>query len=143
MKLLCDYAMRFVGVPYKWGGSNPLEGMDCSQLVQVILRFAGEDPPGDQTAQDLFNYYSDGVKGRFNVFGPGSLAFFGEDARHVIHVGFCVDENRMIEAGGGGSNVVDLKTAIAKSAYVRGSLIRARTDFVTVIRPRYNKIGYT
>lgn len=141
MRLLTDYAMKFVGVPYKWGGDDPMSGLDCSGFVQEILRFAGEDPPGDQTAQSLFDHFSKPGNGKYGSYLPGSLAFYGENAKKIIHVAFCVDTYRILEAGGGGSTTTSLEAAILKNAYVRGNLIKYRSDFLCVIRPNYLKIG--
>lgn len=139
MQILIQYALQFVGVPYKWGGASPLEGLDCSGLVQVILRSAGEDPVGDQTAQALYTAFE--KTGRYGVCAPGSLAFFGKDLKHITHVAFCLDGYRMIEAAGGGSTTVDMKTAIKQEAFVKVSLIKSRSDLVAFIKPSYNKIG--
>jgi cell wall-associated NlpC family hydrolase len=57
MDLLIQYAMSFIGVPYRWGGSNPITGFDCSGLVQEILKSVYMDPPGDQTAEALYQYF--------------------------------------------------------------------------------------
>lgn len=139
MELLIRYAMRFVGTPYLWGGSTPMGGIDCSGLVQEILASVGIDPPGDQTAQALYNHFES--RSRPNTWGAGSLAFFGKSVREITHVAFCVDQYRMIEAGGGGSRVTTLQAAITSSAFVRMRPIRARRDLVAVIKPDYSAIG--
>jgi cell wall-associated NlpC family hydrolase len=136
MDLITQYAMRFVGVPYKWGGSHPLEGFDCSGFVQYVLKFAGIDPPGDQSAQGLYDYF---IKtGRVGIKGPGALAFFGKAANRISHVGFCVDGLRMIHCASGDSTTVSLERAKAQGACVRGDLIAYRNDpFIAVVMPDY------
>jgi len=116
-----------------------MEGFDCSGLVQAILRFAGIDPPSDQTAQALYDKFEN--TGDYNRWGAGSLSFYGKDTRHVIHVGYCVDKDRMIEAAGGGSKVLTIQDAIDARAYVKGSLIKSRKDFLICIRPKYVTLG--
>lgn len=139
MNLLITYAMQFVGKPYIWGGDHPSVGFDCSGLVQEILKSAGLDPIGDQTAQGLYNHFE--KHGSINTWGVGSLAFFGKSVKEITHIAFCVDQYRMIEAGGAGSNCKTVNDAIKEKAFVRMRLINSRKDLVAMIKPRYNTIG--
>jgi len=141
MDKLIDYAMSFVGKPYEWGSDGP-DTFDCSGLVQEIVASAGADPKGDQTAQDLFNYYS--TNGKTPVFGKqitGALLFFGQSHKKITHVAFALDQYRMIEAGNGGRDVKTLKDAKRKRAFVRVRLIKSRSDLFATIKPLYFKIG--
>ena len=95
-----NYALTFYGIPYEWGGDGRNYGYDCSGYVQKILQFAKIDPPGDQTAQNLYHYFS--VKGT-PLRARGSIAFFGTPER-CSHVGWMIDDKIMINAAGGGSN---------------------------------------
>jgi cell wall-associated NlpC family hydrolase len=138
MNILYDYAMSFVGLPYKWGGDNALTGFDCSGLVQEILASAGVDPRGDQTAQELFDHFK---HGQWNVHALGSLAFYGKDAASITHVAFMIDPYRVIEAGGGDSTTTTRSVAEEKNATVRMRHISHRRDLIAIIRPDYSKIG--
>lgn len=139
MKTLVEYAKSFIGVPYKWGGSSRLTGLDCSGLVQEILSSVGMDPEGDQTAQGLFDHFE--KHGRLGVYGPGALAFYGKSYREISHIAFAVDTYRIIEAGGGGSKVTTLDEAAKENACVRMRLIKYRKDFQAIIMPHYTSIG--
>lgn len=141
MRLLELYALSFLGVNYKWGGSNPISGMDCSGFVQELLRSCGMDPPGDQTAQGLFDHFSTYGRGSFDSYHLGALIFFGKSVSQITHVGMLLDRYQFIEAGGGNSTVIDKTTADNKNAFVRISLIKQRTDQVSIIRPYYRTIG--
>ena len=139
MDHLIDYAKSFLGVPYKWGGSNPISGADCSGLLQLILAGAGMDPPGDQTAQSLYDHF---VKtSTVGVYAAGALAFYGSDFGHIIHVAFMIDQYRIIEAGGGGSGTRTKDDADHQNAFVRMRLVKHRKDFLTTLKPRYSTIG--
>lgn len=131
--------MSFLGVPYRWGGSNPITGLDCSGLTIEILKSAGVAPPGDTTAQGLYNFYE--KTGTVGVFGPGVLAFYGESVTKITHVGFMIDEFRMIEAGGGNSQIFSKEDAALHDAFVRIRPVRRRKDFVITVKPRYASIG--
>lgn len=134
-------AFSYIGTPYHWGGKHPSQGLDCSGLVQLILRGAGIDPPGDQNAQqyyDLLEPYS--VVGG-GAWGPGALAFFGESVTKIKHVAFCINQYQMIEARGGDSTCLTVEDAIKKGASVQLTLIAHRKDLVAMLKPDYTKLG--
>lgn len=83
-------AMRFLGVPYLWGGRSSL-GIDCSGLVQVALAQAGIAAPRDTYLQveavgELVGRAGDVAMKR------GDIVFFPK------HVGFMVDGETLIHA---------------------------------------------
>lgn len=139
MEVVCRYALEWVGTPYRWGGDDH-SGMDCSGFAQEILAAAGEDPPGDQTAQGLFNIFQ-----KSGVLNPrqhaGALCFYGRSATKITHVGFCLNQYQMIEAGGGGSRTKTEADAIRDNAFIRVRLINRRQDLVSIIRPMYSKLN--
>ena len=141
MDLVKTVALSCLNLPYIWGGSTPLTGMDCSGFVQWVLASCGMDPPGDQTAQGLFDHFS--KNGQWNKLGCGSIAFYGKSATQVTHVAIMLDAYRIIEAGGGDSSCVDYESAKKKNAMIRVRLLKNRGDLVAVIRPNYVPIGIT
>ena len=139
MNILRDYALQFVGTPYRWGGDDPMDGFDCSGFVQELLASCGIDPPADQTAQGLYNHFE--KLGGYNKHGCGALAFYGKSVTQITHVALMIDPYRIVEAGGGGSKTLTRQDAAAQNAYVRVRLLNARGDLVAVIKPSYGKIG--
>lgn len=134
--LLRDYAFSFLGVPYKFGGRNRLEGLDCSQFVIELLLSQGMLPFGyDSTAQGLHDH--------FKVFGvdsdpcAGALSFYGTSLHNIIHVGFCLNKESMIECGGGGQATITLANAIEKNAMVRIRPVKLRTDYLCCLMLPY------
>ncbi len=63
-------AMRTLGVPYRWGGSDPASGLDCSGLVQWAYRQAGMEVP--RTTADQIHA---GVSVEVTDLQPGDLIF--------------------------------------------------------------------
>ena len=134
---LVSYALSFVGQPYRWGGDDPIDGFDCSGLVQEILSAVGMDPPGDQTAQGLYEHFKEPVAGTAG-WAAGALCFFGVSTKCITHVGFSLGNGCMVEAGGGSHKILTRQDAAAANAYVRVRPIQKRRDLVAVTMPRYN-----
>jgi cell wall-associated NlpC family hydrolase len=85
-----DYArtaLRFLGVPYLWGGRTSL-GLDCSALVQLSLAAAGIAAPRDSGPQR--SALGQRVLGdapprpRDLVFWPGHVGIM-VDGEHIVH----------------------------------------------------------
>jgi len=131
--LIVRYAFTFVGLPYRWGGDDPILGMDCSGLALEVLAAFGFKHP-DMTAAGLYIWCK---TSRFREeIRPGSLVFFGKSG-NISHVGIAVNSDLMIEAGGGGSSTTSLEAAAKENAYVRLRPIRSRPDFVGAYYPPY------
>ena len=78
-------AERLLGVPYLWGGRSSL-GLDCSALVQVMMRAAGLPCPRDSDLQEALGRPATAPARR------GDLVFWAG------HVGIMQDEARLLHA---------------------------------------------
>ena len=130
-ELMIEYSKTFIGKPYRWGGEGVL-GFDCSGFVQEVLSCVGLDPKGDQTAQGLFNHFIKRSKG--SGVATGSLLFWGKNIDRITHVSIAIDYFYHIEAGGGNSRTIDLKTAERQGAMVRIRPIKSRKDLIAAIK---------
>lgn len=133
---LSEYALKFVGRPYIWGGDGSGKcggGFDCSGLVLECLWALGVVPSGDKTAQGIHDAIMDKsghVVPRMYV-AANDLLFFGKDTKHITHVAVALDNCLMVEAGGGGSKC----TSPDKSTgMVRVRPISWRKDLVAALR---------
>lgn len=81
-------AMRYLGVPYVYGGSSPA-GFDCSGLTQYVYAQAGISIPRTATAQV-------GALRHVSNPQPGDLVYFGSPFAH--HIGIYAGNNMMIAA---------------------------------------------
>jgi cell wall-associated NlpC family hydrolase len=132
--LFFNYALSFLGLPYKWGGNTRFEGMDCSGLVCELFTAFGITK-GDNNAQGLLKSiesrkWADSFLRSPHKHHPGSILFFGRDFDQISHVAITMTESQMIEAGGGDSTTIDLTTAKNQNACVRIRPITFRRDFI-------------
>jgi cell wall-associated NlpC family hydrolase len=133
---MINYAIMFVGIPYIWGGDNPVSGFDCSGFIQHVLDSSGMDPKGDQTAQSLYHYFKE--KGReTRSIQRGALVFYGKSPTSITHISLAIDSHRIIEAGGGGRSTRSKEDAARCNACVRIKPLTHRSDIVGIIMPNY------
>ena len=132
LRILRDYMLGFVGMPYRWGGDDPINGYDCSGFAQEILAAFGKDPKGDQTAAGLYQHFivNGDIKKDVRL---GYLVFYGRNA--VNHVAVGIGDGMIIEAAGGGRNTLSPKDAARDNAYVRVRPWNHRNDLICVIDP--------
>jgi cell wall-associated NlpC family hydrolase len=90
------FAKRYLGVPYRYGGSSPGSGFDCSGLVSFVYRHFGIFLP--RTSYDQFRV---GRSVPRSELRPGDLVFFGSAG----HVGMYVGGGRFIHAPSSGRTV--------------------------------------
>jgi cell wall-associated NlpC family hydrolase len=83
-------AMRYLGVPYVWGGASP-SGFDCSGFVMYVFAQVGISLPHYTVAQ--WNY-PDAVSVPRSELQPGDLVFFAG----LGHVGIYVGGGNFIHA---------------------------------------------
>lgn len=81
-------AMRYLGVPYVWGGASP-RGFDCSGLVTYVFAQIGVSLPHSTYA--LWNM---GTPVSRDQLQPGDLVFFN----NLGHMGIYIGGNQMIHA---------------------------------------------
>jgi hypothetical protein len=87
-------ALRFLGLPYLWGGTTPF-GLDCSGLTQLVYRLHGHFLPRDA---DLQHAHAELHSVDRAALLSGDLVFFGPDERSITHVGIALDRDRFVSA---------------------------------------------
>lgn len=135
IELMIDYAKRFIGLPYRWGGDDPMSGYDCSGLLIECLSSIGHAPPHDMNAQGLYNYFKPIAAD--NVLGAGALCFYGQATDKISHVALMIDLGFVLEAGGGNSKTTSLDQAIKQNAFIRVRPFDNRKDLLAILMPRY------
>lgn len=101
-------AEMFLGTPYLWGGNSAF-GIDCSGLVQLALRAAGQPCPRDSDQQE--ETVGRAIETREDLRG-GDLVFWKG------HVGMMADEATLIHANAHHMAVVREPLAEARARIV-------------------------
>jgi cell wall-associated NlpC family hydrolase len=85
-------ALRYLGVPYVWGGTT-YSGVDCSGFVQAVFEHNGVSLP--RTADSQFEV---GRAIRMRDLMPGDLVFFETYTVGPSHVGIYLGGGRFVHA---------------------------------------------
>ncbi|HKJ04548.1 MAG TPA: NlpC/P60 family protein [Geopsychrobacteraceae bacterium] len=110
---------RFLGVPYRWGGTTE-DGFDCSGLTMVSYRLNGLNLP--RVSRNQFK------KGRYvpkSKLLKGDLVFFAtEGGKRVTHVGMYIGDGNFIHAPRTGKTV---RVASLSNSFFRRTYVGGRT----------------
>lgn len=103
VRSLLERATALLGTPYRWGGTSPDSGFDCSGLVSYVFRTAlGIELP--RISRDMARQAdAELIKNREDL-QQGDLVFFGRRGR-VDHVGIYVGEGQFVHAPSRGKDV--------------------------------------
>jgi len=112
--LVARYARTFVGVPYRWGGTSPRTGFDCSGFVTFVYRHFGVSLPHYTVSQ-----FQRGRRVARGALRPGDLVFFAG----LSHVGLYIGGGRFVHAPHSGTRV---SVASLRRGWYRSSFAGAR-----------------
>ena len=112
---LALHALSHIGVPYRYGGTSPLHGFDCSGLVHYVYQHgAGLVLPRDTRSLSVV-----GAPVEDGILQPGDLLFFNTSRRPYSHVGIYMGDQRFIHAPTTGGHVefADLRARYWQSRF--------------------------
>ncbi len=95
-------AVGLIGTPYRFGGTTPQQGFDCSGFTSYVFREA-LGIPLPRTANDQFQRA--GVPVDKPALTAGDLVFFQQGRGRIDHVGIYVGEGRFIHSPSRGGRV--------------------------------------
>ncbi len=89
---IVEYALRFEGNPYVWGGTSLTNGADCSGFTQSVFRDNGISIPRTSRTQGI-----GGKRISIEDMQPGDLIFYGKNGT-INHVGIYIGNGKVISA---------------------------------------------
>lgn len=89
---LCQFAKKFIGNPYVWGGTSLTKGADCSGFVMSVFKQYGISLPHSSRAQAQM-----GTKISLGEAKPGDLVFYSGGGR-INHVAIYIGGGQVVHA---------------------------------------------
>jgi cell wall-associated NlpC family hydrolase len=89
---VAQQAIKFVGTPYVWGGTNP-HGFDCSGFTQYVYSQNGVAVP-----RNSYEQFNVGKEIHKNELQPGDLVFFTTYAPGPSHLGIYIGDGKFVHA---------------------------------------------
>ena len=91
---ICDYAKKFIGTKYVWGGNSLTKGVDCSGFVKQVYAKFGYTTP--RVSRDMAKTYK---KISISELKPGDLIFYGNvSTNYINHVGIYIGNGQVIHS---------------------------------------------
>jgi cell wall-associated NlpC family hydrolase len=95
-------AERYLGTPYRYGGTSPVTGFDCSGFVQYVFARNAVKLPRTSRQQAKVGA---GLSRDWRSLRPGDLVMFAERGEPISHVAIYAGRNRIIHASSSGGEV--------------------------------------
>lgn len=119
---IANYGKRFVGNPYRSGGTSLTNGADCSGFVQSVYKHYGINLPRTSRQQARSNL---GRKVSFSELQPGDLVFYsngGTNIENISHVAIYIGNGKIVHAQtprlGIGITTYNIMTKVTARRYV-------------------------
>lgn len=99
---IANYAQKFVGNPYVWGGTSLTHGCDCSGFVQAIYADYGYSLP--RTSRD--QAANAGKRVSEGNLQPGDLIFYANSSGVVSHVAMYIGGGKIVHAANSRQGII-------------------------------------
>lgn len=112
---IANYAQKFVGNRYVWGGTSLTKGADCSGFVYTIYKQFGYDIP--RVSRDQAK--SAGRKVDISERQPGDLIFYRDNKGVVNHVALYIGDDKIVHAASSKQGIIISKYNYRKVYCIR------------------------
>ena len=90
---IVNYAMKFLGNPYVWGGTSLTKGAVCSGFTMSVMKNFGISLPHYSGSQA-----KSGKRIKSSEMRPGDLVFYGNSRGKINHVAMYIGNGQVINA---------------------------------------------
>ena len=91
---ICDYAKKWIGTKYVWGGNSLTKGVDCSGFVKLVYAQHGYTTP--RVSRDMAKKYK---TISIDELKPGDLVFYGRvKDNYINHVAIYIGNGQIIHS---------------------------------------------
>lgn len=90
---LVNYALQFVGNPYRAGGNDPHTGADCSGFVKYVMQYGA----GISMNRSSVSQATQGRQISASQMQPGDLVFYSNGSR-INHVAMYIGDGQIVHA---------------------------------------------
>jgi cell wall-associated NlpC family hydrolase len=95
------YALSLDGIPYKYGGTSPETGFDCSGFVRYVYKKSiGLSLP--RVTEDISEV---GTEEDLDELRPGDLVFYNTMHKRYSHVGIYLGDGQFVHSPSTGKSV--------------------------------------
>jgi len=115
-------AERYIGVKYKWGGTSPSTGFDCSGYTQYVFAKNGVRLPRTSRAQASAG---DNIRD-YRALRAGDLIMFAENGKPISHVAIFAGNDRILHSSKSGAGVRYDDLGSSRGTWFRNHMVVAR-----------------
>jgi cell wall-associated NlpC family hydrolase len=112
---LTEYALSLQGTPYRYGGTSPDSGFDCSGFVGHVFKHSlGKTLP--RSSADISRI---GVSLQYASLKPGDLVFYNTLHKPYSHVGIYLGDSQFIHSPSSGKyvSIVNMNDSYWRARY--------------------------
>lgn len=113
---IVNYALKFQGNPYVWGGTSLTNGTDCSGFTQSVFKDLGVGIPRDSRSQA-----GSGKRVSVSSVQPGDLIFYAKRGS-INHVAIYIGNGKVISASSPDTGIritsYDYRTPVKAVSYL-------------------------
>lgn len=111
-----DYALQFVGRPYRYGGSSLTNGTDCSGFIMRVF-----ENFGISTGRDSRTQAATARKIPIDTIKPGDLVFYASGKR-IDHVAIYIGGGQIVHASNPRTGIT-ISSVNYKAPYMAGTFL--------------------